>query len=67
MNVGTVQGCGCIALPEELQEKTGHYPGATFEFRVAEDGAELILTFIERRSPQETAPGVHLRGASCSV
>ena len=32
--IGRVQKCGCIALPDDLQEQTGLYPGATFEIEV---------------------------------
>src|SRR5258708_1753107 len=57
----TVQDCGCIALPEELQERTGLYPGASFEFEAAEDGSSVTLTSIQR-VPKPDEPPV---GASC--
>jgi hypothetical protein len=41
-----VQDCGCIALPEDLQRKSGHGPGASFEFHVAEDGSNVTLSSI---------------------
>jgi bifunctional DNA-binding transcriptional regulator/antitoxin component of YhaV-PrlF toxin-antitoxin module len=56
-----VQDCGCIALPEELQERTGLYPGASFELEAAEDGSSVTLTSIQR-APKLDEPSV---GASC--
>jgi hypothetical protein len=49
----TVQDCGCIALPDELQKLTGLYPGAVFRFEVAEDGSSVTLTSIQRTHPAE--------------
>jgi bifunctional DNA-binding transcriptional regulator/antitoxin component of YhaV-PrlF toxin-antitoxin module len=45
--VGRVQECGCIALPEELQELTGLYPGATYEIEVSAEGRRLVLVPLE--------------------
>jgi bifunctional DNA-binding transcriptional regulator/antitoxin component of YhaV-PrlF toxin-antitoxin module len=45
--VGRVQECGCIALPEELQAKTGLYPGATYEIEVSAEGNGLVLVPLE--------------------
>jgi hypothetical protein len=53
----TVQDCGCIALPEELQEFTGLYPGAAFQFEAAEDGSSVTLTSIQRTHPAEPKSG----------
>jgi hypothetical protein len=53
-----VQECGCIALPEELQKKTGLYPGASFQFEVAEDGSSITLTSIQRAQPSNLNHGV---------
>jgi hypothetical protein len=58
---GIVQECGCIALPEALQAKTGLYPGATFEIEVTQDGTELILTPLKRRPPGNPKPGTKCR------
>jgi hypothetical protein len=33
-----VQDCGCIALPEEIQQRTGLRPGATFDIEVLANG-----------------------------
>ncbi|MFY9855011.1 MAG: hypothetical protein WAK26_14145 [Terracidiphilus sp.] len=56
--VGTVQECGCIALPEELQATTGLYPGATYEIEISPDGAGLLLLPLETaRQPEEIRPG----------
>jgi bifunctional DNA-binding transcriptional regulator/antitoxin component of YhaV-PrlF toxin-antitoxin module len=55
----TVQECGCIALPEELQRRTGLYPGAIFEFEVAEDGSRVTLASIQRTQSKEPASGAH--------
>jgi len=54
----TVQECGCIALPEELQQKTGLYPGASFQFEVAEDGSSITLNAIQRTQPSDLKQGV---------
>jgi hypothetical protein len=53
-----VQDCGCISLPEDLQKVTGLYPGASFQFQVAEDGSRVILTSIQRTHPTEPSQGV---------
>jgi bifunctional DNA-binding transcriptional regulator/antitoxin component of YhaV-PrlF toxin-antitoxin module len=55
---GTVQECGCIALPEALQAKIGLYPGATFEIEVTPDGTELILTPLKTCTPSNPKPGI---------
>jgi bifunctional DNA-binding transcriptional regulator/antitoxin component of YhaV-PrlF toxin-antitoxin module len=47
--VGRVQECGCIALPEELQAKTGLYPGATYEIELSAEGHGLLLVPLEKR------------------
>jgi len=52
-----VQDCGCIALPEELQQKTGLYPGASFQFEVAEDGSSITLNAIQRTQPADLKYG----------
>jgi bifunctional DNA-binding transcriptional regulator/antitoxin component of YhaV-PrlF toxin-antitoxin module len=57
-----VQDCGCIALPAELQERTGLYPGATFQIDVAEDGSSVTLTSIQRSQSIKPVPG-----ASCDM
>jgi hypothetical protein len=54
---GTVQECGCIALPEALQEKTGLYPGATFEIEVTTDGTALTLTPLKTCPPSNPKSG----------
>ena len=54
---GIVQECGCIALPEALQAKTGLYPGATFEIEVTPDGTELILTPLKTCFPSDLKLG----------
>ena len=66
MTAGIVQECGCIALPEELRRRTGLYPGAVFQFQVAEDGASVTLNSIQRthqvERPVEPALGAHCGG-----
>ena len=54
---GKVQECGCIALPEELQAKTGLYPGATYRIELAADGIGISLTPVETRKPADLKPG----------
>jgi len=46
--VGRVQECGCIALPEELQELTGLYPGTAYKIEVSAEGRGLVLVPLER-------------------
>jgi hypothetical protein len=46
MTTYKVQDCGCIALPEEVQQQTGLGPGAWFQLAVAEDGRSVTLTSI---------------------
>jgi bifunctional DNA-binding transcriptional regulator/antitoxin component of YhaV-PrlF toxin-antitoxin module len=55
--VGRVQECGCIALPEELQELTGLYPGATYEIALAAEGTEIVLRPLDGQKPGEPKPG----------
>jgi len=55
--VGRVQECGCIALPEELQELTGLYPGATYEIVLAAEGTEIVLRPVETRPKGTPEPG----------
>jgi hypothetical protein len=43
MTTYKVQDCGCIALPEEVQQQTGLRPGASFQLAVAEDGRSVTL------------------------
>jgi len=54
---GCVQDCGCIALPEALQEQTGLYPGATYTIALNPDGS-LHLVPLRKRPPSEPARGV---------
>jgi hypothetical protein len=62
VTTGTVQDCGCIALPEELQKETGLYLGALFQFVIAEDGSSVTLLSIQRGQIPEP-----VLGASCSI
>jgi hypothetical protein len=55
--VGKVQECGCIALPESLQEKTGLYPGATYQIEIMPEGAGLFLLPLETCTPADPSPG----------
>jgi bifunctional DNA-binding transcriptional regulator/antitoxin component of YhaV-PrlF toxin-antitoxin module len=55
--IGRVQECGCIALPETIQQQTGLYPGATFEVEVTEEGDGLLLRPLEKRRPSDVKPG----------
>lgn len=54
---GQVQSCGCIALPEELQAKTGLYPGATFIIESPEGSDDLLIRTLEARQPAQPVPG----------
>ena len=54
--VGRVQDCGCIALPDEVQQKTGLYPGATFQIEFTLDGTGLLLQPLETRPPCAPKP-----------
>jgi hypothetical protein len=51
-----VQDCGCIALPEEIQQQTGLRPGATFGIDVHADGS-LTLHFVEPASSSQPVSG----------
>jgi len=55
--VGKVQECGCIALPESLQQQTGLYPGATYQIEVTPEGTGLLLLPLETGKPAELNPG----------
>jgi bifunctional DNA-binding transcriptional regulator/antitoxin component of YhaV-PrlF toxin-antitoxin module len=55
--IGRVQKCGCIALPDDLQEQTGLYPGATFEIEVTEEGAAVLLRPLVTHQPCDPEPG----------
>jgi hypothetical protein len=55
---GQVQSCGCIALPEEFQARTGLYPGATFAIETAPDGNGLLIRTIQPKQPDQPVPGV---------
>ncbi len=57
--VGKVQECGCIALPESVREKTGLYPGATYQIELTPEGAGLLLTLLQTCKPVEPNPGSH--------
>lgn len=55
--IGRVQECGCIALPETVQEQTGLYPGATYEIEFTQEGAAVLLRPIDTRQPVEPDRG----------
>jgi|HubBroStandDraft_1064217.scaffolds.fasta_scaffold35947_4 hypothetical protein len=55
---GQVQDCGCIALPESLQQKTGLYPGATYELKLTPDGTAIVLQPVTTAHPAAIKPGV---------
>ena len=57
--IGQVQECGCIALPEALQQQTGLYPGATYEIEVTQEGTAVLLRPIDTRQP--CAPNLGVR------
>jgi hypothetical protein len=54
---GSVLDCGCIALPEELQQKSGLYPGAKFKWRLHPDGS-LVIIPLTRVAESAASPGV---------
>jgi hypothetical protein len=56
-----VQDCGCIALPEEIQQQTGLHPGATFGIEVLADGA-VTLHLV-----QSAAPSQPVQGTACKT
>lgn len=60
--IGRVQECGCIALPEPIQERTGLYPGATYEIEVTEEGNGVLLRPVETRQPSDTKQGAGCPG-----
>jgi bifunctional DNA-binding transcriptional regulator/antitoxin component of YhaV-PrlF toxin-antitoxin module len=56
MTTGRVQDCGCIALPEPLQERTGLYPGATYRIELTLEG-HLILVPLSTHQRPDPKPG----------
>jgi hypothetical protein len=54
--IGRVQECGCIALPESLQEQTGLYAGATYEIEITQDGAAILLRPLDTVQPSDPEP-----------
>jgi hypothetical protein len=60
--LGRVQDCGCIALPEDLQQRTGLFPGATFEINLDFEGHCLLLRPTETREKSQP-----VTGAQCST
>jgi hypothetical protein len=58
----TVQDCGCIALTEEIQRKTGLGPGASFEIHVSEDGSSVTLNSFRPSQSVDFSSGT-----SCSI
>jgi hypothetical protein len=63
--VGTVQDCGCIALPEEMQRQTGLFPGASFRIEAADDGSSVTLVVLERNEVKPTMPGTACPISAC--
>ena len=56
---GRVQPCGCIALPEELQQRAGLYPGARYTLKITEESTVILLrTLKEPAQPADPALGV---------
>jgi hypothetical protein len=55
---GQVQPCGCIALPEDVQQQSGLYPGATYTMEITEDGAAILLRTLEPSQPGEPNLGI---------
>jgi hypothetical protein len=56
VTTGRVQDCGCISLPENLQEQTGLYPGATYQIELTSD-RHLVLIPVTPQSRPESKPG----------
>ena len=65
MSVGTVQDCGCIALPEEVQRQTGLYPGASFRIEAVDEGLSVTLVVLERSEVKPTMSGTACPVPSC--
>jgi hypothetical protein len=57
VDVYTVQECGCIALPEDIQEQTGLSAGATFRMEASADGATLMIHVVHRTALSEPPAG----------
>lgn len=51
VNTGRVQDCGCIALPEEFQEQTGLYPGATYRIELTANRQILLIPIAPQARP----------------
>ena len=56
-----VQECGCIALPQEIVEKTSLYPGAILDIAMTPDGGSIQLVPL-MKAPRPTGPQ---DGATC--
>jgi hypothetical protein len=56
VTTGRVQDCGCIALPDDLQEKTGLYPGATYRIEISAEGY-LVLVPLQTQPLAGPKPG----------
>ena len=52
MNTGRVQDCGCIALPEDIQEQTGLYPGATYRIELTSNRQILLIPISPQARPE---------------
>jgi hypothetical protein len=57
--LGQIQECGCIALPEALQELTELYPGATYNIEVMPEGKGLVLFPVKTKSSEDIELGTH--------
>jgi hypothetical protein len=60
---GSVQDCGCIAIPEALQTAFHLGPGARFRIEAAGNGSHLLLIPLES-SAASTDPRL---GAACTL
>lgn len=58
LTTGRVQDCGCIALPEEIQQRTGLYPGANFQLDLTPEGTLLLVPVETVPTPPQPGHGV---------
>ena len=57
MSTGKVQDCGCIALTEELQVRSGLYPGAPFQIDFAADGTGILIHSVQQSEQEQPSLG----------
>jgi bifunctional DNA-binding transcriptional regulator/antitoxin component of YhaV-PrlF toxin-antitoxin module len=63
MTAVKVQDCGCIALPDEIVEQMGLYPGSVIDITASPNGEAMLLVPV-KTVPRPDASGT---GAACPI